>query len=190
MIRETERLILRKFRNDDAKRVTDLLQDKRISDTTQNIPYPYTEQMAIDWIGMHGVWFANKHSYTLAVVLKDTHELIGVVSLSHTDGVGEIGYWYGVDYWNKGYGTEAAQAMLDYAFTDLNYHKVYGRFLTTNPASGKIMKHLNMKKEGTLKQHILKDNEYIDVDMYAILKTEYMKQGLWLKSPFKYTFLL
>lgn len=175
MIKETDRLILRLFTSRDATRVTELLQDGEVHKTTQNVPYPYTEQMAHDWINLHGVWIANEHRYEFAVVLKETNELIGVVGLSNLDKVGELGYWFGKDYWNKGYGTEAAEAMLDYAFNDLDYHRIYARFMVTNPGSGRIMEKIGMTKEGTLKKHIKKDGKYIDLDMFAILKTEYNK---------------
>lgn len=175
MIRETDRLILRRFKKEDAARVTELLKDGKVQETTQNIADDYTEQMALDWISLHDVWFANKHRYELAVVLKETNELIGVVGLSNVDKVGELGYWFGYEYWNKGFGTEAAQALLHYAFLELEYERIYARYIVTNIGSKRVMEKLNMTYEGTLRKHMFKNEKYVDVGMFAILKEEYFE---------------
>lgn len=175
---ESKRLHLRPFELSDSKRVTELLADGKVNESTQNVPHPYTEDMATDWISRHKEWMEHNIKYPYAVILKDTEELIGVVSVSILNGVGELGYWYGVAYWNKGYGTEAASLLFEYAFNTLNLHKIYGRFLVTNPASGEIMKKLGMKKEGLQREHILKGDTYLDIELYGILKSEYSKQDL------------
>ena len=47
----------------------------------------------------------------------------------------EIGYWYGVPFWGRGYATEAARALIDYAFNDLGHETLEGGARVTNPAS-------------------------------------------------------
>ncbi len=118
MILKTERLILRRITMDDAERITSLLEDGEVNKTTQNIPYPYTIDLAEDWIKLHDFWYNNNINYVFGVILKETHELIGVVSCTNNDHVGELGYWYGTEYWGYGYGSEAAQAFLDWLFME------------------------------------------------------------------------
>src|SRR5262249_60538750 len=47
----------------------------------------------------------------------------------------EIGYWLGVPFWGRGYATEAARAVIDYAFDDLGYDVMAGRRRGGQPAS-------------------------------------------------------
>lgn len=56
----------------------------------------------------------------------------------------------------KGYGTEAAKAVIEFVFKEKNYHRVYARYLKSNPASGKIMEKCGMTYEGTLKIMFIK----------------------------------
>lgn len=57
----------------------------------------------------------------------------------------ELGYWIGVPFWGNGYATEAAQAVLDYAFRNIGLERVIAKFLRRNPASGRVLQKLGMK---------------------------------------------
>lgn len=72
-------------------------------------------------------------------------------------------YWIGEEYWGKGYGTGAAKAMIDFAFMEKKYHKVFARYFKSNPASGRIMQKVGMVQEGLLKDHLVKDDKYEDL---------------------------
>jgi ribosomal-protein-alanine N-acetyltransferase len=112
-----------------------------------------------------------------AITLKETGELIGAVGLVVTKRFNhaELGYWIDKDQWRKGYATEAARALLEYGFNKHGFHKIFAEHITKNPASGKVMKKLRMKKEGLLKDHVLKSNKYEDIIMYGILKEDWNK---------------
>lgn len=60
-------------------------------------------------------------------------------------------------------------AITDKTFTEKNYHRVYARHFASNPASGKIMQKCGMSYEGTLKDHIYKNDSYEDLVYYGIL---------------------
>nr|WP_262483300.1 GNAT family protein [Chryseobacterium oranimense] len=76
----------------------------------------------------------------------------------------------GKPFWNKGYITEAASALIDFGFKELQLNKIYATYFLHNPASGRIMEKIGMEKEALLKQHLKKDNGYFDVQMYSVLK--------------------
>ena len=63
----TERLLLRPFALDDAAEVTRLVSDRRIADTTLNIPHPYDESTAIAWISTHEEVAERDEGLSLAV---------------------------------------------------------------------------------------------------------------------------
>ncbi|NRG47761.1 GNAT family N-acetyltransferase [Bacillus sp. CRN 9] len=77
----------------------------------------------------------------------------------------------GEDYWGNGYGTEAAKSIIEFVFTEKNYHRVHGRHLKSNPVSGKIMKKCGMMYEGTLKDHIYKNDDFEDIVFYGLINS-------------------
>lgn len=92
-ILETTRLTLRPFSLADAPRVQELVGDRRVSATTINIPYPYKDGMAEQWISSHAESFANGERIVYAIIISHSAELIGTVSLTQlTDDDGNLGY--------------------------------------------------------------------------------------------------
>ncbi|MEJ2355237.1 MAG: GNAT family N-acetyltransferase [candidate division WOR-3 bacterium] len=172
---ETERLRLRFFELSDAERVRELAGDKAISDTTLHIPYPYEKGMAQEWISTHRIKFESGESMHFAIILKTTDELIGAVGLIIDKGSNraELGYWIGKDYWNRGYCTEAAGAIVEYGFGQLLLHKITASHFSENPSSGKVMSKIGMKKEGFLKKHVVKNSKFEDLVVYGILREEW-----------------
>jgi RimJ/RimL family protein N-acetyltransferase len=170
----TERLILRPFAPEDAPAVQRLAGDRAVADTTERIPHPYEDGMAEAWIATHAQQFRERKECTFAIVLKDGQQVIGAVGLTLTiaHARGELGYWIGREFWNRGYCTEAARAVVEYGFSVLSLHRNQARHLTRNPASGRVMGKLGMQHEGRLVQHTRKWNVYEDVDFYAVLLGE------------------
>lgn len=174
---ETKRLILRPFNLNDGNEIQRLAGDKSIAEMTLNIPYPYEDGMAEEWIKTHEKEYEEGKILTLAMTHKADKYLIGAVGISMKKEYdnGELGYWVGKPYWNKGYCTEAAQAMLDYGFKEIYLNRIYATHLKKNPASGKVMKKIGMKKEGVLRQHIKKWGRYEDLVYYGLLKSEFIR---------------
>ena len=84
----------------------------------------------------------------------------------------ELGYWIGVPSWNQGYATEAAAAVVSYAFGELNLHRVWAQHLARNAASGRVMQKIGMQHEGRLRQHARTNGIPEDLESYAILRDE------------------
>lgn len=175
---ETKRLLLRFFSLLDAERVRELAGDKAIADTTTNIPHPYEKGMAGEWISTHRIKFESGESVHFAIILKSTQKLIGAIGLIIDKGFnrGELGYWIGKEYWNQGYCTEAARAVLEYGFSQLFLHKITSSHFARNPSSGKVMSKIGMGKEGFLKKHVAKGDKYEDLVVYGILRNEWERQ--------------
>jgi len=78
---ETERLILRPFELSDAKDVQRLAGDWAIADTTLNVPYPYEDGMAEQWISTHEQKFEAGELANFAIVFRAGGTLIGAIGL-------------------------------------------------------------------------------------------------------------
>lgn len=171
----TDRLILRPFRLEDAPIVRELAGEWEIAATTINIPHPYEEGMAEEWIARHQEEFDKGEGVTFAITLKPDGRLIGAIGLhiNQTHHWAEMGYWIGKPYWNRGYCTEAAREVVRYAFEVLGLNRVQARHMRKNPASGRVMQKVGMKYEGTLRQSVFRWGKFEDVAIYAILRHEY-----------------
>jgi len=174
---KTERLVLRPFTLDDAKQVQKRAGDRQIASTTLNIPHPYEDGMAEEWIGTHEEIYQSGKGVTFAITLKENGELIGAISIMSIveNHQGELGYWVGVPYWNKGYCTEAAREVLRYGFMEKGLNRIHACYLSRNPASGSVMEKLGMNHEGTRKQHVRKWEVFEDMELSGILRSEWVK---------------
>jgi len=172
---ETERLVLRSFTLADAPDVQRLAGDRDIASTTLNIPHPYEDGMAEQWIGKHQEKY-EEGELVFAIVLRSDQSLIGAIGLNvnqqHDNA--ELGYWIGKPYWNQGYCTEAAEAVVRYGFEVLGLNRIHASHLKRNPASGRVMQKIGMTNEGCLRQHVKKWRVFEDVEKYGLLKSDFV----------------
>jgi [ribosomal protein S5]-alanine N-acetyltransferase len=196
----TPRLTLRPFAITDALRVRELAGDARVAATTAHIPHPYPCGLAEDWIRSHSHLAQDGKQYHFAVTLAgtrtpgreadwfDTGHLIGAVSLMVANqpepGWAELGYWIGVSYWNRGFATEAAHAVLTFGFERKGLRRVVAQVAANNPASGRVLQSLGMTHEGTRVGQFSKNDEHLDLECYAIAQEE------WLRTRARYRFPL
>lgn len=172
--RQTARLTLRPFTLADAPVVGQLAGDERVAAMTLNIPHPYPAGLAASWIGGHAEAAAAGKSYTFAVTSTETDELLGGISLTlnQRHRRAELGYWLGVPFWNQGYMTEAARAVVAFGFDDCGLHRIEATCLPRNPASARVMEHCGLQREGYLHDYICKDGIYEDILMYGLIRTK------------------
>jgi [ribosomal protein S5]-alanine N-acetyltransferase len=173
-ILETPRLILRPFDARDASLVEQLAGAREIADTTLNIPHPYPAGAAEIWIAGHpGAWTAGTNA-VYAITLKATGELVGAIALAiaAAHARAEIGYWIAAPHWNNGYSTEAGRRVTTFGFEVLGLHRIQGRHLVRNHASGRVMTKLGMRLEGVHRDAIRKWDRFEDIAHHAILVTD------------------
>ena len=171
---ETKRLSLRAPRLEDAKTVAMLANDRRIAENTARIPHPYRVSDAEGFIGG-----ANKGDgeAVFLVTLRD-ETVIGACGIVTAEQPPELGYWLGVDYWGKGYATEALHAVIDYAFTDLAHELVQAGARVTNPASRRVLEKCGFQWTGVGLYRIRAINSSAPIDRFRL------ERGIWtaLKS--------
>ena len=167
---ETERLILRAPKLEDAKHVAALANDRRIAENTRRIPHPYSRADAEDFIAT-----ANAPRGDINFLIT-THAGIPVGACgiaTHDDSVPEIGYWMGVKHWNRGYGTEAVRAVIDFAFTELDHESLCAGARVTNPASRRILEKCGFQWTGVGLCRIHALNSSAPIDRFRL------DRGLW-----------
>ncbi|MBN2464288.1 GNAT family N-acetyltransferase [candidate division WOR-3 bacterium] len=174
-ILETERLMLRPYLATDAGRVQQMCNDWDIASTTLALPHPYPDGAAEKWISTHADSFQQGKEVTLAITLKPGGQVVGSVALSVNKNHkrGELGYMVAKEYWNRGYCTEAARAMLHYGFSALRLNRIQAMHFPRNPASGRVMQKLGMTREGLLRQYVSGRDRLEDVAFYSILRSEF-----------------
>lgn len=175
---KTNRLLLRPFQLSDANDVKQLAGNFEIADTTLFIPHPYEDGVAEHWISSHEQNYKSGKEIIFAITRCYTKELIGSIGLSvnKEHEKAELGYWIGKPFWNQGYATEAAMAMLKFGFEDLELGRIHAHYFARNPASGKVMEKLGMQHEGTLRKDIKKWGKFEDIKIYGILRSEYQSK--------------
>lgn len=173
-ILRTNRLVLRPFERSDARTVQRLAGERAIADTTLAIPHPYPDGVAEAWIATHAAGFADGSQATFAMTLTDG-EVVGAIALhiAPAHSRAELGYWVAVPHWNRGFATEAARALVGFAFSDLHLHRIQARHLTRNPASGRVLVKLGMRFEGVNRHAFKRWDEFEDVAIYAMLDYEW-----------------
>ena len=80
------------------------------------------------------------------------------------------------DYWGKGYGEDVMTVLLDYAFDNLNMHRVHLGVFSTNPRARRLYTKLGFVDEGTDRESVFKDGRYIDNVRMSILDREWKQR--------------
>ncbi|MCQ2460086.1 MAG: GNAT family N-acetyltransferase [Ruminococcus sp.] len=133
---ETDRLLLRPLMISDAEDVFEWTGDAVVN---RYMPYPlYTDSDDVrKWIAS-----LKAEKFEFAFVLKSENKVIGSGSVHAVDddGVYELGYNFNRKYWNNGYATETAKAMIKWAHDELGVHNFKACHANANTASGNVLK--------------------------------------------------
>lgn len=171
----TERLLLTPFAPEDVPLIPGLAGAREIADTTVSIPHPYLLEHAQAFVAAAARELAEGTDLPLAVRLLPDRRLIGATGLKGIDRQNlhaELGYWIRTDYWGRGYATEAARAVVRYAFEELGLNRIYAHYMVRNPASGRVLERVGMREEGRLRQAVRKWGRFEDVVLCAVLRED------------------
>ncbi len=138
---ETIRLIIRNFISGDADDLYEILGDAETMKYCEPAyDLPKTKEFLHSFcIGRNGA---------VAAVRKQSQKVIGYILFNEIEhGAYEIGWFFNRSYWRQGYAYEACKAVVDYAFCELNAHKVFSETVDSVKSVG-LMKKLGMASEG------------------------------------------
>ena len=139
---ETERMILRPLTLDDANDIYERwTSDDRVSKYVRWCTHTSVND-TIGWLEFETGNILSDKMYQWGFTIKETGYLFGSggINFNEEEGVFELGYNIMHKYWNQGYTTEAAKAILDFAVNELNQKEFVSWHAVDNPASGAVMR--------------------------------------------------
>lgn len=108
--------------------------------------------------------------YPLAIIRREDDQLMGLAQLgieSFLHRRAELGYILGSPYWGKGYGGEAVQLITQFGFDHLGLQRIFAVAAARNEASRRLLESQGFDQEGTLRDHLLLGDRWVDGDLYA-----------------------
>lgn len=136
----TERLRLRTPQIDDADAIQSIVADPRVALSTASIPHPYPEGGAKAFI-LHVRSVASRDRRNLAIILRDGHELIGMVGYQTKDLESELAYMVSPIHWGLGYAGEACRRIFDAT----EAKAVIARAMADNKASEAVLRKAGLR---------------------------------------------
>ena len=173
---ETNRLILRQFRPEDAEYMyKNWASDPEVTAYLTWPAHPnveLTKLLLADWINH----YSEPSYYNWVIELKEIGEVIGnisVVELNERIEEADIGYCMGTAWWGNAIMPEALSAVITYLFEEVGVNRVSACHDNNNPKSGRVMAKAGMKLEGVLRAAAINNQGICDKVCYSILKNEW-----------------
>ena len=174
---ETDRLILRPVKTNDAPAIEVGASDFEIADTMISIPHPYPNDEAKRFVESKLAIMEECRGATFCILEKGQsgyHGFVGIAELRDFEVdehscQAEVSFWTCKEKWGKGYMSEAVPLVLDYGFNQLKLNRLYAYHMVRNPASGRVLEKNGFTKEGVMRQRVKKWGKYEDVALWAIV---------------------
>jgi RimJ/RimL family protein N-acetyltransferase len=159
--------------------ISDLFDVKNNKETSKYLvgtTPTYSRKDICNWIDFHN----NCENENLFVIQeRNNNKVIGHIGLYNIDlevKSAEYAILIGNnEYLGKGVGRQVTDLILDYGFNKLGLNRIYLSFISKNLPAYNLYVKIGFKKEGCLRQAILKNGVYNDLILMAILKSEYDK---------------
>lgn len=169
---ETERLMLRRYKETDIDAIYEIITDERLSKYIQFPKLTKEEELAClkTWIAE-----ADKSEYEKWVIeTKDSHKVVGNIDVNTIvtkHNYCNVGYTIRYKYWGNGYASEALKAISDYLLNDRDYYLVECSCNEWNKQSSRVMQKAGFKKDGYIANRRLnRDGTYSGVEYYSKTK--------------------
>jgi RimJ/RimL family protein N-acetyltransferase len=170
---QREAFVLRPWDPTDAAALVKHANNARVAANLRDgFPYPYTPADAKRWLEMVG---NNKDDVMLAIEVQG--EAAGGIGLHGMKDVYkyncEIGYWLSETHWGKGITTEAVGALVQFAFEQTQWLRLFACIFENNPASMKVLEKNGFRLEAIHRKAVMKGGALMDEHLYALLKDQW-----------------
>jgi RimJ/RimL family protein N-acetyltransferase len=170
----SDQVRLSEFRASDKDALIGHLNDRDIYDRTLRIPFPYTDASADEWLGLVAKITKQQGRPVQWAIRTGDDALIGgcgfdgfQIGKSHR---AEIGYWLAKPYWGQGIMTAVVQQVCQHAFEEFGLVRITAHVFSHNPASARVLEKCGFKQEGSLRKHFLKDGQFLDARLFALVR--------------------
>jgi ribosomal-protein-alanine N-acetyltransferase len=174
---ETKRLILRRMTMKDAQDIFEYSKDPEVA---RHVLWDAQKDLseAKEYCRFMMRRYRQDQPSSWGIIHKASGRLVGTIGYMEyreDHGSVEVGYSLARSLWNGGYMTEALTRVIAHTFETMDINRIEAQHELTNPSSGRVMEKCGMKKEGVLRQRLYNKGKYVDVALYAILHSDYMK---------------
>ena len=173
---ETDRFLLKEITRGDINHIHKGLSNPEVTKYyAVHFPTLESTQEQMDWYedlkkNGTGIWWG--------IWTKETDNFVGAGGFNGLDKdnhKAEIGLWLLPEFWGKGILSEVMPCLFKAGFENLNLNRIEGFVDAGNDKCRRALEKINFTYEGTMRQVELKDNAYLDVAIYSILKEEYYR---------------
>ena len=176
MLLETDRLVLREFVSGDWPELLAYQRDPRYLRY-----YPSTQRTESDVRRLVQMFLVQQAEnprgrFQLAITLGHCESVIGTCGIrrdEENDWEADIGFELNPDFWGRGYATEAARAMVEFGFRELNLHRVWSWCIADNVASAKVLEKVGLRPEGRLRENEYFKGRRWDTLLFGLLESEW-----------------
>jgi ribosomal-protein-alanine N-acetyltransferase len=180
----TERLTLRAVRDDDADELFALMSDAHVLRYWDSSPWTDPDQ-ARTFVARSRRMAEHDSGARLVVERAEDSAFLGWITFTSWDPdvrSAKLGYVLARDAWGHGYATEAARAVLTWAYGALPLNRVQSEADTRNPASARVLEKLGFVLEGTLREDCVVDGVVSDSWVYGLLRRDWERQDAQASS--------
>lgn len=160
---------LQKLSLEFAKDIKSALNDSKITDNLRDLPNPYTEQNAVEFIKSV---LGSENDYIFAITVEG--RFVGCISAIRMQNIhsriAEIGYYVIPEYWNRGVASYALKCLTEFIFTNSDIVRLFAEPFSRNIASCRVLEKAGFSYEGTLKSNAIKNGIVEDMKVYALIK--------------------
>ena len=184
---ENDIIRLREATLEDAEDLLKITNDEEVMKYYGMEPYKNIEE-AEEEINWFISLFKEDKGARWVIADKNTNKYVGDVGIydySRQHNKAEIGFKLKKEYWKKGIMTQCIEEVLNYSFFDKNCNRVQAIVDPRNIGCKKILEKSGFKFEGLLREYEFEYGEYVDLQMYSILKREYLEASKETKDTAK-----
>lgn len=135
-----------------------------------------TLEQANEWLKWMGGFFAAKDGLRWGITLEDG-TFVGSAGLHRWNKeahYAQIGCDIAYPFWGNGYGQEAMREIIEFGWLQMKLNRIEADIIQGNKRSAHVMKKLGFKREGILRQRLLKGGKFYDIHLYGLLQTDYV----------------
>lgn len=166
-----KQIVLRAISSEDVELLLDLINDPETEKMLGGSSFPVSKADQIRWIDSQ----IGRTDVLRCIVAQNVEEKIGLGAvilsdINYRNGSAQVHIKMDKEKGRgQGYGTDALNTIVGYAFKELRLNCLYAEVLEYNKISQSLFEKCGFKREGILRSRVFKDGAYVDVVMYSIL---------------------